>query len=393
MTEFASAASSNADTETATNACLDELSDTIEASNVDFVWVGMSPVHEYQEALDLLRAATNDATIIGASSAGEFTEGGAVSGGMSVGAVASDSMAFSAGLGTGYGSDPQAAVDSAVSNLETDIQETYPHTVGLNFHDGLVGNGDEVTMRGYQALETDFVGGSAGDDRRLEETAVFVDGQVATDGVALGLIGSEQPFQQAVRHGHKRISDGMNVTDSDGATVAALDGQPAYKQWADAVRDVVEQEYEFSLSGVEVDDPEWVELLTRFEFGIETGEDEYKIRWPGLTSDRDGPLSFATEIPEGTELFVMDAQPANEREAQRRVADSLDGDLAGVLSFACICQADILGDEFDGAVQTVGDQVGVPLAGMEVYGEVGLSGADMRGYHNASLSVLGFPAD
>jgi methyl-accepting chemotaxis protein len=393
MTKFATAASINGDTETATRACLNQLSGTIEPSNVDFVWIGISPAHQYEEALGLLQSATGDATIIGASSAGEFTEDGVVSGGMSVAAVASDSMAFSAGLGTGYGSDPQAAVGSAVGSLDTDIQEAYPYAVGLNFHDGLVGNGDEVTMRGYQAIPTDFVGGSAGDDRRLEETAVFVGDQVSTDGVALGVIGSEQPFQQAVGHGHKRISDGMTVTDSDGGTVRTLDGEPAYERWADAVRDVVEEEYEFSLSGIDSGDPEWVQLLTRFEFGIETGDQEYKIRWPGITPDRSGPLSFATVIPEGTDLFVMDAQPADEREAQRRVGDSLDGDLAGVLSFACICQSNILGDEFGGAVQAFGDQVDAPLAGMEVYGEVGLSSGDMRGYHNASLSVLGFPSD
>lgn len=391
MTKFASAVSSSADTETAVDACLNEVSGTIEPSNIDFVWVGMSPVHDYQKALDFLQETTGDATIIGASSAGEFTEDGAVSGGMSLAAVSSGSMSFSAGLGTGYGSDPQAAVDSATADLDTSIRETYSHTVGLNFHDGLVGSGDEVTMRGYQALETSFVGGSAGDDRRLEETAVFANGEVSTDGVALGLIGSEQPFQHAVGHGHRRISDGMTVTDSDGGTVATLDGDPAYEKWADVVGDVVEREHALSLSSVDPNDPEWVELLTRFEFGIETADDKYKIRWPGLTTDRDGPLSFATEIPEGTELFVMDAEPSDERDAQRRVIDGLDGDLAGMLSFACICQANILGEDFSDAVQAIGDQVGASLAGIEVYGEVGLSRADMRGYHNASLSVLGFP--
>jgi hypothetical protein len=37
------------------------------------------------------------------------------------------------------------------------------------------------------------------------------------------------------------------------------------------------------------------------------------------------------------------------------------------------------------------DELGVPLAGVETYGEVAMTGADMRAYHNTTTSLILFP--
>lgn len=391
MAEFATGASAAEETNDAIAECLATLDDQVDISTADFVWLGVSPVHSYEKVVEQFRDATNDAALVGASSAGEFTEDGSISGGITAAVVRSEKMDFSAGLGTGYSEDVAESVERAVSALDDSIIDDYPYAAGINHHDGLVGRGDEVTIRAYQALTVPFAGGSAGDDRRVEETAVFANDDVSTDGVALAIIGSEDPLTQSVANGHDRIGDGMRVTESDGSVVTALDGEPAYSQWADGVRDAVDEQYDRDLATVEPGSDEWLELLTRYEFGIETGDDEFKIRWPGLTPNKDGPLYFATEIPEGTELYLMDARPETERDAQQSVGSAIGDDLAGAVSFACICQADIQGDGFDDAVRAVADRIDAPMAGMEVYGEVGLTEDDMRGYHNASLSMLGFP--
>lgn len=392
MSEFVTAASTADETDDAVTECLDTLDGLVDLPTSDFVWLGVSPEHSYEAVVEQFRDATNDAPLIGASSAGEFTEDGTVSGGISAAVVRSETLEFSAGLGTSYSEDVAESVAQAIDELDTSIVDEYPYAAGINHHDGLAGRGDEVTIRAYQALDIPFAGGSAGDDRRIEQTAVFANDSVSTDGVALAVIGSEKPLTQSTANGHRRVSEGMRVTESDGSVVTELDGQSAYGQWANAVRDAVSQGAGLELDSVEAGSDEWVSLLTRYEFGIETGGETFKIRWPGLTPDKSGPLHFATEIPEGTELFLMDAQPDAERDAQQRVAATVGDDIAGALSFACICQADIQGDGFNDAVRAVADRVDAPIAGMEVYGEVGLNEDDMRGYHNASLSMLGFPA-
>jgi hypothetical protein len=101
-------------------------------------------------------------------------------------------------------------------------------------------------------------------------------------------------------------------------------------------------------------------------------------------------------MPEGTEVSVMYSDRASQAETQRRVgrevvADGDGGEYAGALAFDCICQADILGESFGDGVVSMAEELGVPLGGMEVYGEVGLNENDMRGYHNATTSVLQIP--
>ena len=50
-----------------------------------------------------------------------------------------------------------------------------------------------------------------------------------------------------------------------------------------------------------------------------------------------------------------------------------------------------MGEEFADGIQEVGAQLDAALAGMQVYGEVNMDADDMRGYHNATSSVLVIP--
>ena len=246
-------------------------------------------------------------------------------------------------------------------------------------------------MLAYQQYPIPYVGGSAADALALEETHVFVDDEVVSDAIGLGLIVSEKPFGLAVQHGHEPIAGPMVATDTEAGTIAELDGDPALDAYRAAVREPAREHY-----GIDVDDlgaGELQQLLTFFEFGIRTGEDDYKVRWPGLTPDTSGPLVFPGTIPQGTELYVMHspkaAQISSAREAGRTAVESLDGHRpAGALVFDCACRGAILGEEFDEAVAAMG----APLAGFETYGEVNLQPGEMRGFHNTTSSILLFPA-
>jgi hypothetical protein len=302
-------------------------------------------------------------------------------------------MEFAAGLGTGLSDDIGTAVAEATHDFPAEFESEY--TVGINLHDGLVGRGDEVTLQAYQAYQMPYVGGSAGDDRQLDQTTVFANDAVETDAVAIGVLGSDTEFGVGAAHGHEKLSAGYRVTDASGSVVDRLDDRPAYEVWKDAVRDHAAEEFGVDVDTLSPSDPNFVKLLTVYEFGIETGDGEYKIRWPGLTEDTAGSLSFATAIPEGTELFVMMSSPEKQKHAQitatEDAVDSLGQPPVGGMAFNCICQADILSDEFSDGVAAAGATVDAPLAGMEVYGEVALSAEDMRGYHNATSSVLLLP--
>ena len=363
--------------------------------DADFVVVFCSSAYEYDDVVASIRAQTGEAPLIGASTSGEFTDEQAGDGGIAVTAIASDEMAFYTGIGHGLSEDLHGAVEEAAAQIP-DKQADYPHRVGINLHDGLTGRGEEIAMLAYQQFPIPFSGGSAGDDIALEETFVFHNDEVATDSIVLAVLASEKPFALGVDHGHEPVSEPLAVTDADGSVVNELDDKPAFEAFADAIADVAQQRYGIDPHTVEAGGEDFVELLTRFQFGIKSGGDNYKVRWAGPTPDTGGPMAFATTIPEGTELTVMDSSRQNQIEAARNSAvnarDAMaNEEMAGALVFDCACQGAILGEQFGQSVDEMVAELGVPLAGFQTYGEICMQQGEMRGYHNTTSSVLVFP--
>lgn len=353
-----------------------------------------APRYDYETVVETVRAETDEAPLIGCSTAGEFTDDGPTDGSVTVTLVAGDGFEAHVGLGEGLSEDPADAVGSAAADLPPVVDDGR-HRVGINLHDGLLGRGEEVAMLGYQERPVPFVGGSAADDLSLSETVVFAGDETATDAVALALLTADRRFGRAVGHGHEPLGDGHTVTAAADSVVESLDGRPAFDVWRETVREHA-TDVDADLATLSPDDDAFGELLTRFEFGIETGDEEYKVRWPGLTRTADGPLRFATRVPEGTELFVVDTDP----EAQLSTADhvtaaAVDGDgsftPAGAVAFDCVCQGLVLGDQFGDAVARMAETLSAPLAGAQTYGEVALDHDDMRAYHNTTTSLLVFP--
>lgn len=394
VTKFSSGLAKSDDGRSAGREAAERAVRGLDGDDPDFVLVFSSATYDYEQVLYGVRVVVRDATLMGCSSAGEFTESTVESGSVAVSAIASDEMRFFTGLGRGISEDVTGAVAAAAADLPTEV-EGYPYLTGINLHDGLAGRAEEIVMLAYQHLPMPFVGGSAADDLALERTYVFAGDEVATDAVALGVVASKKPLSQSVNHGHEPISEPFEVTRVEGNVVHELDGRPAFEVWRDAVRGRAREVYGVDVVEVRADDPVLGELLTRFEFGIETGDGDYKVRWPGPTPDASGPLHFAATIPEGTELRIMhspkDEQIESAREAGRTAAELADGEVAGALVFDCVCRAAILGEEFEAAVEAIADAVEAPLAGFETYGEVCLRENEMRMYHNTTSSIVVIP--
>lgn len=363
--------------------------------DADFLVVFCSPTYDYREEIDAIRGVTGDVPLIGASTAGEFTEEGADERGIAVSAIASDEMAFYTGIGHGLSDDLEAAVAEAAADIP-DEQADYPHRVGINLHDGLTSRGEEIAMLAFQQFPIPFSGGSAADDIALEETFVFHNDEIATDSIVLAVLAAEKPFALGVDHGHKPVSEPLTVTDAEGSVVSELDGRPAFEAFADAITDVAREEHGIDPHAVEAGSEEFVELLTQFQFGIKSGGDDYKVRWAGPTPDTEGPMTFATTIPEGTELTVMHSDRDEQIDAARRSAANAreamtDAEMAGALVFDCACQGAILGEQFPDSVEEMVEELDIPLAGFQTYGEICMQRGEMRGYHNTTSSVLILP--
>ncbi|MFO0682412.1 MAG: FIST C-terminal domain-containing protein [Sandaracinus sp.] len=369
---------------------LDEALERQLGASPDFVCVLASP----SLPLDTIVAglAAPGRTVVGASTAGEFTGERETRGGLALIAISSDELRFTAGIGGGLRESPEAAVASALEG-QPDAIEGFPYRTGITFLDPLAGNGEEASLLVAERLGdgTPLVGGAAGDDLRMVETRVACGATTRSNAIVVAQVFSRRPLAVGVAHGHRALSGPLRVTRASGATVHEIEGRPAWDVWREVTRARARER------GIDVDalpPSEAPGFLLRFEAGLANGEG-YKIRAP-LSLGEGGSIQFAAAIPEGAVVRVTESDERSQLESARLAAEraraGIEGEVAGAIVFDCICRKLILGDGFEGAVQAMSRALGgAPLAGLETYGEVALSTGEMSAFHNTTSVVLAFP--
>lgn len=388
-TKVATALSSSAPRE-AVAAITGELDRGLDGAAPALVVVFASTAQPLEEIAPHVAAHYPSAVVIGASTAGEFTERGDAKSSVAAFAVAGDVKVF-AGLGEGLRERTDAAVSAATAALPPSA-EGYPYAASLVLLDPLAGSSELVALEISAQLgdDTAIAGGAAGDDLKMKATWVSLGGKVCRDAVVVARLFAKNPFGLGVAHGHEPLSEPLRVTKAEGATVHEIEGRPAWDVWLERTREHAKK------SGIDVDrlaDVEVGGFLLRYEAGLAAG-DGYKIRAP--LARHGGSIAFATEVPEGSIVRITqseaDAQVASAREAARRAREAVgDRAVKGALVFDCICRNLILGARFQQAVKGIGDEIGgAPLCGFETYGEIALSAGDLSGFHNTTSVVLVF---
>lgn len=394
-TRFATGLATDQHGEPAGEAAAATAVDRMETDRVDFCQVFCTDGYDYEAVLRGVRSTVGpEAALVGCSAAETFTEDGVEDDAVAVALVASDTHRFFTGLGTDLRESVPAAVDEAVAELPDDVSG-YPYLSGITLHDGLDGIGEELALTTKRKLgpKVTVVGGTAADGFRYETTPVFHDGDVVEDAVVLALVASKSPVAVSVGHGHEPISEAHEVTKAEGRTVYELDGRPAYEVWKEAVREPVRETLDLDIEELDRDDERLPRIMGSYGFGLDQGG-RYAIRQM-LPGEGEGDLFFTVEIPEGVVLRVMHGTPDGQIEAARRTArearETTEESIAGAFVYDCSCRKVILGEEFPTAVDAMVDELDVPLAGLETYGEMCLDLGAVSGYHNTSTVVMLLP--
>lgn len=369
----------------------------MDTDRVDFCHVFCSSRYRYEAVLSGVREVVGDeATLLGASSAGEFSDEAVVEGGVAVALLTSDNMAFAAGMGTGLRENLQSAVGEALTGLPGETKE-FPYLFAVSVHDGLAGVGERLALLMQRKLgpHVNFAGGSASRASEADQTAVFCDGTVASDAIGIALIGSQERPIITVNHGHRPISGPLEVTASDGNVVAELDGEPAFDAWRDVARENVLDVFDVTVEEFENDLSVQRQLIGDTGFGIDQG-DGYKVRGPWVEDQEAGSIGFSVEVPEGTVLRVMCSGPDDQVDAAHEVAteavELADGrEMAGAFVYDCVCRRSILGDRFGDAVAAMDEAFDVPFTGFATFGEMAMQMGQTSGYHNTTTVALLLP--
>lgn len=349
-----------------------------------------------ETTLRALRRAFPGAAIIGSSTAGEFTEEGEHELATIVAGVVGDLVVHTS-MAEGIKGDPEGAATRAVAALPP-RSTSHPHRTALLFFDGLVGVGEEITLSCAIAIGADvrIVGAAAGDDWQIQGTIVGAGERAALDSLAIAVLDSKRPLGIGVAHGHKPIgAPRLKVTRSEGSVVHELDGKPAWSRYVEVTREHASSNWNTDPDTI-TDAGKRLQYFAWYQTGIEV-EGGIKNRTP-LSKLDDGSLAYACGIPEGTVLEVLasdlDQQLESACEAGRLALADLGAAPSSGLVFECGCRKVYLGDRFSEAPRRVSAVLGgIPLVGLEAYGEVALNVGDFSGFHNATTVVLLFPEE
>ncbi len=371
-------------------------------ARVDLSIIYSSSECDYQEVVDAVREATGNAPLIGASSAGEFTEEGIDTGNVAVGLLYSDDIKVFTALAEGIKEDPEAAIKEVISKLPDKVKG-YPNLTAILIADGLSGMGERVALLASYLFGRGLriVGGMAGDNFKMEKTFVFSNDNVRTDAIGVCLLASKMPLFTGVKHGHTPVSRELKATRTEGNVLYEINNVPAWEIWKEETAETARN------AGIDVKQlktpAEIAQFCANSQLGLATEkEGEYKIRWP-VSANEDGSLNFACDIADGAIFRIMDGSNLEDQinaaegaamMAKRSAEAAGYSEFAGILVFDCAHRRLILGDRFSESVNRFKKVLpGVPLIGWETYGEIRLEPGQFSGFHNTTAVVLLLPKD
>jgi hypothetical protein len=353
----------------------------------DALIVFAAPGNDYAALLKSLTDSSGTPTILGCSSAGEFTSDGSGQGLTNVTAIRSAEMRFTATVGTDL-SDPHSAARAIAGNFRGDQNAGFPFRAALVLLDALAGHAEELVDA--LTLETAgtyrFFGGGAGDDARFQKTFVFCGTEVYSNAAVALEILSKKPLGIGARHGWSPIGPALRVTESDGSRVVSMNAAPAVEAFEDHATSTAQR----------FDQSDPMPFFLHNIVGVDT-DAGHKLRVPVGISD--GGIVCAAEIPAGAAAHIMstgvgsaaDAAAEATRDAVQQVTRS-GGTPKAALFFDCVATRLRLGQQFDNELDAVSAALGgIPFAGFNSYGQVVRADGQFSGFHNCTAVVCVLP--
>ncbi len=355
----------------------------------DAIIVFAAPGNDFQAMLSALAESTDTTTIVGCSSAGEFTNDESGVGFTNATAIHASDMRFTASVGTGLTTDYARAAHDLAARFRASRHPELPHRAALVLVDALAGHAEEFisALTVETAGSYRFFGGGAGDDARFQKTFVFCGTQVYQNAAVALEIVSKKPLGLGARHGWKPSSAPLRVTEADATGVVSLNAAPAIEAFEEHARSTSQQ--------LDRQDP--MPFFLHNIVGIDT-DSGYKLRVPLGVADSGGVVC-AAEIPTGATTHIMETAGSSAveaaaeatRDAVRQVTAEGHQPKAA-LFFDCVATRLRLGKSFEDELDAVATELGgVPFAGFNSYGQIVRAEGQFSGFHNCTAVVCVLP--
>lgn len=378
-------------TAAATEAAQEAL-DRLAGAPATFGVVFASPQHDLGAAVAAVASAARCPSIIGASTAGEFTDRGFRQGGVATLLVSAPGSVHAAAYTTGVRADPRGAAQRLCAGFPAAAAQAtaagLAHSTTVALIDGLAGTAEAVVkdvMTGTRPFQQ-LVGGAAADGAAYRETRVADPRSCGVDAAAVVHAFGSTRWGVGVDHGLLPQTPKMLVTRAEGNVVLELDHRPAFEVYRAYAKE----------RGITLTPENTTPFLYSHELGIFFLDELRAARVP-LQVTPGGGLACAAEVPKNATVAILDGEVehmlAAASHAARAARDALaSAEPAAVLVFDCVARHGILGAAFDREVEAVRQVFpGVPLAGFLTCGEIARYRGRLDGWHNTTVVVVAIP--
>jgi hypothetical protein len=317
--------------------------------------------------------------LVGCTTAGELTAGGAHDDSLVVAALGGPGFSVSAVA------IPDAAQDLRVAGVEAaaalgDVADR-PYRCLLLLSDALTGDQQELVRGAYSVAGAGvpLIGACAGDGLRMRRTDLLHDGRAHHGAVVAAAIGSDAPLGIGVRHGWHGAGEPLHVTRTEGAAVLSLDGRPAL--------DVYLERLEASEAvGGDVD--AFARLAHGRPLGLRRRAGEEHVRLVIGADVERRALRTAAEVPQGGLAWLMEHDAAGTGAATfaacAEAVSGLEGRAPiGLVAFGAAARRSMAHEP----AAVARHAAGAPVAGFYGYGEIARV-RGVTGFHNQALAVL-----
>ncbi len=364
-----------------------DISLALQVERADALILFASPRYDLPELLRALDAECRPAALVGASSAGEFTNQTNGVGLACAVALRAPEMRFHATLGRNLSQDRVAAAKQLTAGFRGFSNPSFAYRTALVLADALAGHSDDLVEK----LSTltggayKLFGGGAGGDDAFEHRVVFYGTEVVSDAVVALEILSNKPIGVGVKHGWAPTGEPLRVTESQGTRVASLSAMSAV--------DVFEEHAE--RTGQTFDPKDALPFFLHNVLGLDTGKG-HKLRVV-LGANDDGSIACATEVPEGATVRVMSVTLEQAAKAAAQSAEDavrqLDGHKPAVaIFFDCVATRLRMGKDFHFELDAVQEGLGdTKFAGCNTVGQIASAEGQFSGFHNCTAVICVIP--
>jgi hypothetical protein len=243
-----------------------------------------------------------------------------------------------------------------------------------------------------------LAGALTGDDFTFDRPKVFFGDELRDDCVVVTGLFTKAPIGIAVRHGWSAVGPRRTVTRAEGTQLLELDDRPALDVWLEDVRRAggdPPPEGKALSTYLANHYPIGVADESASRIAVFGDARELVARAPFAIGAR-GALKLSASIPEGSHVRVLHSAPDDLLRASTEAAASAvqraGGRVAGALVLACSSRLAALGDCYAQESAVIRGQIGAPIGGSCVFGEIARNLRDWDAFFNTTAVIVAFPS-